>query len=137
MKDFKSYANNGGNQGSNTGSQSGGYQNGNTGNTQGTGGAYGSYSNGNGNAGSQNAGAGCQNSNLNQTVNMATMIAKAFNGKSEGQILQTILAQAEEGKRAGTLTNADLDNFYAAVAPMLDGFKRQRLKGIIAKLKSI
>lgn len=75
--------------------------------------------------------------NLNQTVNMAATLAKAFNGKSEGQILQTIIAQAEQGKRDGTLTNADLDNFYNAIAPLLDGFKRQKLRGIIQKLKSI
>lgn len=86
----------------------------------------------NGNSG----GAGGQQ-NLNQTINMASMLAQAFNGKSEGQILQTIIAQAEQGKRDGTLTNADLDNFYNAVYPMVDGFKRQKLKQIIARLKSI
>lgn len=75
--------------------------------------------------------------NYNQTVNMAQMLAKAFNGKSEGQILQTIIAQAEQGKRDGTLSNADLDNFYNTLAPLLDGFKRQKLKSIIQKLKSI
>lgn len=74
---------------------------------------------------------------LESTVNLAATLAKAFNGKSEGQILQTILAQAEQGKRDGTLTNADLDNFYSAIAPMLDGFKRKKLKQIINKLKSI
>lgn len=74
---------------------------------------------------------------VEQTVNMATMLARAFDGKSEGQILQTIIAQAEEGKRNGTLTNADLDNFYKALAPMLDGFKRQKLKNIISRLKAI
>ncbi|MDE7162543.1 MAG: hypothetical protein K2O44_00485 [Clostridia bacterium] len=76
-------------------------------------------------------------SNVNQTVNMAAMLAKAFEGKSEAQVLQTIIAQAEQGKRDGTLTNADLDNFYNTLAPLLDGFKRQKLKGIISKLKSI
>ncbi len=74
---------------------------------------------------------------LNRTVNMAAMLAKAFDGKSEGQIWQTILSQAEQGKRDGTLTNEDLDNFYRAVAPMVDGFKRQKLKSVIARLKSI
>ncbi len=74
---------------------------------------------------------------VEQTVNMATMLAKAFNGKSEGQIWQTILAQAEQGKRDGTLTNADLDNFYNAISPLVDGFKRQKLKSVIARLKSI
>lgn len=72
-----------------------------------------------------------------QVIDMATMIAGAMSGKSEGQILQTIIAQAEQGKRDGTLTNADIDNFYNAIAPMLDGFKRQKLKSIVARLKSI
>ena len=78
-----------------------------------------------------------QNQNIEQTVNLAAAMAKAFNGKSEGQIWQTILEQAEQGKRNGTLTNADLDNFYAALSPLVDGFKKQKLKSIITKLKSI
>lgn len=72
-----------------------------------------------------------------QTANLAAMLVKAFNGKSEGQILQTIIAQAEQGKRDGTLTNADLDSFYSAVAPMIDGFKRKKLQQIVAKLKAL
>ncbi len=93
--------------------------------------------------GSNNSGGGATgaksggSANYDQTVNMAAMMAKAFNGKSEGQILQTIIAQAEQGKREGTLTNADLDNFYNTLAPLLDGFKRQKLRQIIQKLKSI
>ncbi len=80
---------------------------------------------------------GTKKENVEQTVNLAAMLAKAFSGKGEGQIWQTILSQAEQGKRDGTLTNTDLDNFYNAVAPMIDGFKRQKLKSVIAKLKSI
>lgn len=110
MKDFKSYSQNGA-------GQSGGAQGGNT------------------ESANHNSGGG--NANVNQTVNMAAMLAKAFEGKSEAQIFQTIIAQAEQGKRDGTLTNADLDNFYNTLAPLLDGFKRQRLKGIISRLKSI
>ena len=111
MKDFKSYTQNG--------------------NTTNTGGATTAGSTNNKNTTTPSDG------NLNQTVNMAAMMAKAFNGKSEGQILQTIIAQAEQGKREGTLTNADLDNFYNTLAPLLDGFKRQKLRQIIQKLKSI
>ena len=84
-----------------------------------------------------NAQNGAQDENVEQTVNLAAAMAKAFNGKSEGQIWQTILEQAEQGKRNGTLTNADLDNFYNALAPLVDGFKKQKLKSIISKLKSI
>ena len=35
------------------------------------------------------------------------------------------------------LTNADLDNFYRTVAPLLDSFKRRKLQQVIAKLKAI
>lgn len=75
--------------------------------------------------------------NVNSTVELAKAISKAMNGKSEGQLLATILTEAEKGKREGTLTNADLDNFYSAVAPLVDGFKRKKLKEVITRLKSI
>ncbi len=113
MKDFKSYTQNGGGATTASGATAANTGGANTSNSK------------------------PSDNNLNQTVNMASMLAKAFNGKSEGQIFQTILAQAEQGKRDGTLTNADLDNFYNALAPMLDGFKRQKLRQIIQKLKSI
>ncbi len=77
------------------------------------------------------------NANVENTVNLAKTLAQAFNGKSEGQIFQTIIAQAEQGKRDGTLTNADLDNFYRAVSPLVDGFKKKKLQQIINKLKAI
>jgi len=76
-------------------------------------------------------------SDVNSTVELAKALSKAMNGKSESQILRTILAEAERGKRDGTLTNADLDNFYNALYPLLDGFKRKKLKEVITRLKSI
>lgn len=76
-------------------------------------------------------------SRINSTVELAKTVTRAMNGKSEGQLLQTIIAEAERGKREGTLTNADLDNFYNALAPMVDGFKRKKLKEVIARLKNI
>jgi hypothetical protein len=75
--------------------------------------------------------------NMGQTINNAANIAKAFAGKSNGQIMNAILAQAEEGKRNGTLTNADLDNFYNTVAPLIDNTKRKKLAQIIKRLKEI
>ncbi len=68
---------------------------------------------------------------------LAALIAKAFAGKSEGQMLSAIISQAEQSKRDGTLTNADLDNFYNVVSPMLDGFRRKKLQQIITRLKRI
>lgn len=69
--------------------------------------------------------------------NLVNVIAKALKGKSEGQLLQTIIKQAEQSKKNGTLTNADLDNFYNNLAPLLDGFKKAKLKQIINKLKTL
>lgn len=74
---------------------------------------------------------------LNNTVEMAKIITKAMNGKSTMQIMQTIISEAERGKREGTLTNADLDNFYNALSPLLDGAKKRKLKQVIERLKSI
>ena len=74
---------------------------------------------------------------LNSTVDFANAIAKAMSGKSQGQLWQQILSEAERGKREGRLSNADLDNFYNTVSPMVDGFKRKKLKEVIARLKQI
>ena len=70
-------------------------------------------------------------------VNMIKKMAAGMQGKSSGDIMKAVIEEAERGKRAGTLTNADLDNFYNLMAPTLDGFKRQKLKSIIARLKRI
>ncbi len=75
--------------------------------------------------------------NYNNTVELAKVLTKAMSGKTEGQILSTIISEAERGKREGTLTNADLDNFYNALSPMLDGFKKRKLKEVITRLKNI
>ncbi len=74
---------------------------------------------------------------VENTVNLATMLITALNGKSMGDILKLIISEAERGKRDGTLTNADLDNFYITLAPMLDGFKRKKLQEVITKLKAL
>ena len=93
-----------------------------------------------GNAENVGNGGGEQNKNpadVNNTVELAKILTRAMSGKSEAQILHTIISEAERGKREGTLTNADLDNFYSALAPMLDGMKRRKLGEVISRLKRI
>ena len=70
-------------------------------------------------------------------VDMAKMMAKAFEGKGEADILRAIYREAERGRKAGTLTDSDLDNFYAALYPMLDSAKRKKLEQVINKLKKM
>lgn len=64
-------------------------------------------------------------------------IARAYNGKSDGEMLKNVLAEAERGKRAGTLSNAEIDAFYAQFSPMLDNSQRKKLKYIVERLKKI
>ena len=64
-------------------------------------------------------------------------IAKNFDGKSQNDLLREIFKEAEKGKRAGTLTNAEIDNFVALLSPVLDAKKRAYLLKIAEDLKKI
>ena len=64
-------------------------------------------------------------------------LAEAFDGKSSSTMLKSILTEAEKSKRAGTLSNAEIDAFYAQFAPMLNPAQQSALKGIIEKLKKL
>ncbi len=109
MKDFRSYKNaSGGNSGDSGDSGNGG-----------------------------NASSGADYQFEGQAAELTKKALEAWSGKSEGMVLLEILRQAEAGKRAGTLTNADLDGFYAQFSPMLNDGQREKLKSIIDKLKKI
>ena len=64
-------------------------------------------------------------------------IASAYNGKSNLLMMKSILAEAERSKREGTLSNEEIDAFYASFAPMLEEGQRKRLYSVIKKLKEI
>lgn len=68
---------------------------------------------------------------------MAEKLASEYKGKSESDVIQSIMSQAEKGKRAGTLTDADIDNFYNNFSPMLNSSQKKKLKVLIEKLKKI
>ena len=64
-------------------------------------------------------------------------IAAAYDGKSSMDMMRSILAEAEKGKRAGTLSNEEIENFYQTFSPMLDSAQRKKLRAIVEKLKEI
>ena len=64
-------------------------------------------------------------------------IASAYNGRSNADMLRSILAEAEKSKRAGTLSNEEIENFYQSFSPMLDSSQRKKLRAIVDKLKYI
>ena len=70
-------------------------------------------------------------------LNMVSSLASRFDGKSQNELLMAIYEEAKKGKRQGTLTNADIDNFASVLSPMLDDKKRKMLKKVITELKKI
>ena len=64
-------------------------------------------------------------------------IARAYDGKSNAAMLKNILTEAEKSKRAGTLSNEEIEAFYQSFAPMLDASQRKRLRVVVDRLKEI
>ena len=78
-----------------------------------------------------------QTENAATAEELAQKIAKAYNGKSNMAMLQNILKEAERSKRAGTLSNEEIEAFYQSFSPMLNSTQRKQLRAIVDKLKAI
>lgn len=61
--------------------------------------------------------------------------ASAYEGKSADEVMSAILAEAEKGKKNGTLTDADVDKFASTVSPFLTDRQRKMLNVIVKKIK--
>ena len=48
-----------------------------------------------------------------------------------------IYEEAKKGKRQGTLTNAEIDNFKMILSPMLDDKQKRVLNKVVNELKKI
>ena len=70
-------------------------------------------------------------------INMVKSLAGKFDGKSTNDILSAIYKQAKKGKKEGTLSNEQIDNFALMLAPLLDDKQRSYLKKIAEELKKI
>ncbi len=70
-------------------------------------------------------------------VDMVTKMAKQFEGKSQNELIKAIFEEAKKRKKAGTLSNAEIEGFYNMLYPMLDDSQRRILSKIVADLKKI
>ena len=61
--------------------------------------------------------------------------ASAYEGKTADEVMSAILAEAEKGKKNGTLTDADVDKFASTVSPCLTDKQRKMLNVIVKKIK--
>ncbi|MBQ8352396.1 MAG: hypothetical protein IJY34_01235 [Clostridia bacterium] len=64
-------------------------------------------------------------------------LAAAYDGKSSAGIFLQILAEAEKAKKAGTLTNEEIDEFFKQFSPMLDSPQRKQLQQVVERLKKL
>ena len=78
-----------------------------------------------------------KNEETTAAEDLAKQIASAYHGKNNADMLKGILLEAERSKRAGTLSNEEIESFYQNFAPMLDPIQRKKLRGIVDKLKQI
>ncbi len=69
--------------------------------------------------------------------NLVNSLAEKFDGKSQNELMKAVYEEAKKGKRNGTLTNADIDNFASMLAPLIDENKRKMLYKIVEELKKI
>ncbi len=69
--------------------------------------------------------------------NLVNSLAGKFDGKSQNELMRAIYEEAKKGKKNGTLTNADIDNFASMLSPLLDDGKRKMLFKIVDELKKI
>ena len=79
-----------------------------------------------------------ENSGMNKNLyDLVASLSSRFDGKSQNELVRAIYEEAKKGKRNGTLSNADIDNFVATLSPLLDDKKRKMLIKIASELKQI
>ena len=70
-------------------------------------------------------------------MSLVMNLASKYDGKNTSELIKAVYEEAKKGKKNGTLSNADLDNFSAMLWPLLDDKKRKMLKKIVEELKRI
>lgn len=60
---------------------------------------------------------------------------KKYEGKSESELMDELMRTTREGKKNGTLSDAQIDSFYEKAAPMMDTEMKKRLDMLIKMMK--
>lgn len=75
---------------------------------------------------------------INMKGNIAeqfSALASAYEGKNADEIMKAILAEAERGRKNGTLSDDDIDNFAALILPMINPEQQKILEKVVKRLK--
>ena len=63
-------------------------------------------------------------------------LAEEFEGKNGDDVLKAIVKEAERGRKNGTLSDKDIDDFSDMISPMLTDGQRKTLDKVVKRLKS-
>ena len=63
-------------------------------------------------------------------------LSAKYEGKSGEDLMKAIIKEAEKGRKNGTLTDKDIDNFADAISPMLTEKQLKTLNAVVKRLKS-
>lgn len=63
-------------------------------------------------------------------------LSAAYEGKSADEIMKAILKEAEKGRKNGTLSDKNIDDFSAMISPMLTAEQRKTLERVVKRLKN-
>ena len=72
----------------------------------------------------------------NGAYDMLKSFASKYEGASKGDLISAIKKEAEKGRRNGTLSDKDIDNFASMLLPMLNPSQKAELKKIVEELKN-
>ena len=71
----------------------------------------------------------------NSNMDLLKSLAKKYEGASEDDIISAIMLEAEKGRKRGTLSDSDIDNFAKMIYPMLYSSQRKKLNEVVEKIK--
>jgi hypothetical protein len=74
-------------------------------------------------------------SNSNNYMGLLKNLAEKYEGASETELISAIVKEAEKGRKNGTLTDSDIDNFVKTLYPLLNANQKRRLDSVISKIK--
>ena len=74
-------------------------------------------------------------STSNNYMGLLKNLAEKYEGASETELISAIVKEAEKGRKNGTLTDSDIDNFVKTLYPLLNANQKKRLDAVISKIK--
>lgn len=76
------------------------------------------------------------NPNTADIAEQFSALASKYEGKNADEIMRAILKEAERGRKNGTLSDKDIDDFSNMISPMLTDGQRKTLDKVVKRLKS-